>query len=264
MRKRHAGVITCLANLAPPMKLRLYASFLLFLLLVSSLLAQQSGSGYRSETLQIEQISPNTFVHVSYLSTQDFGKVACNGMVVIHGGEALVYDTPTDDAASKELIQWLETTQQVRVKGVLATHFHNDCLGGLEAFHAKGVPSYGSFKTIELAKAAGEAVPENGFEAELTLQAGEVAVLSRFLGEGHTRDNVVAYVPTDRVLFGGCLIKEVGASVGYLGDANTADWSATVTRVRDSFPGSMTVIPGHGKIGKEELLEYTIQLFAGK
>jgi metallo-beta-lactamase class B len=264
MWKKLAGVITCFANPAHPMKLRLYASFLLFLLLVSSLHAQQIGPSYRSETLQIEQISPHTFVHVSYLSTQDFGKVACNGMVVIDGGEALVFDTPTNDAVCEELMRWIETVHQAQVKAVLATHFHNDCLGGLGAFHAKGVPSYGSVQTIELAKATGEAVPQEGFEGQLILKAGDLEVLTRFMGEGHTRDNVVAYVSSDRVLFGGCLIKEVGASVGYLGDANTAAWSATVTRVRDSFPGKITVIPGHGKIGNAELLEYTIQLFAGK
>jgi metallo-beta-lactamase class B len=246
------------------MKLNFISSSLLFLLLVQSLFAQQTEPIYRSETLEIKQISPNTFVHVSYLNTQDFGKVGCNGMIVINEGEALVFDTPTDDTSSGELIQWLETKKNVQVKAVLATHFHNDCVGGLKAFHAKGVPSYGSFKTIALAKSAGDLVPENGFENELNLQAGGLQVVSRFFGEGHTRDNVVAYVPADQVLFGGCLIKEVGATVGYLGDANTGAWSETVSRVKTTFPEVQTVIPGHGKIGNGELLDYTIRLFEGK
>lgn len=246
------------------MKRFLFLVFLQLILVHSILFGQQKQQRYQSENLQIFQLDRHTFLHVSYLKTQDFGKVACNGMVVIDGGEALVFDTPTHDEASEELIYWLENEQKVRVKAVLATHFHNDCLGGLGAFHAKGVPSYGSVKTIELAKAAGEAVPQEGFEERLILKAGDLEVLTRFMGEGHTRDNVVAYVSADQVLFGGCLIKEVGASVGYLGDANTAAWSATVTRVRESFPGKITVIPGHGKIGNGELLEYTIRLFEGK
>lgn len=229
---------------------------------VLPLFAQQSQKVYTSETLEIHQVSPHTFVHVSYLITEDFGKVACNGMVVLNGGEALIFDTPTDDAGSRELIDWLEKEKMVTVKGVLATHFHNDCLGGLNEFHDQGIPSFGSQKTVDLAKAAGAAVPQKVFEGELDLRVGDLEVQSRFLGEGHTRDNVVSYVPSDQVLFGGCLIKEVGANVGYLGDANTGAWSETVQRVKTAFSESKTVIPGHGKIGGKDLLDYTIRLFA--
>lgn len=246
------------------MKSSFVTSFLLFICAVSSLFAQQNKLSYDSETLKIEQISPNTFVHISYLNTDDFGKVGCNGMIVIQGGEAIILDTPADGKASSELIDWLVNEQKLNVKAVLATHFHDDCLGGMDAFHSRDIPSFGSFKTISLAKAEGNLVPENGFEEQLILKAGGLDVVIRFLGEGHTRDNVVAFVPTDQVLFGGCLIKEVGATLGYLGDANTGSWSETVSRVKTNFPEIQTVIPGHGKIGGVELLDYTIQLFEEK
>ena len=240
-----------------------FCNFLFFLFFaVQHLSAQQPL--YQSETLQIQQLSPNTFVHISYLSTDDFGKVACNGMIVINGGEALVFDTPADGAASKELIAWLETDREVTVKGVVATHFHDDCVGGLDAFHAQDIPSYGSKKTNSLAETEGNLVPENGFRKQLTLEVGGVEVITRFFGEGHTADNVVAYVSADQVLFGGCLIKEVGATVGYLGDANTAAWSGTVGQVKSTFSDVKIVIPGHGKVGDVELLDYTVKLFGGK
>ena len=72
------------------MKLRFITSSLLSLFTVLNLFAQQPKSVYRSENLEIKQISPNIFVHMSYLNTQDFGKVGCNGMIVIHGGGARV------------------------------------------------------------------------------------------------------------------------------------------------------------------------------
>lgn len=243
------------------MKTYLIPSFFLFIFTVSSLFAQQSKLSYDSETLKIEQISPHVFVHISYLNTQDFGKVGCNGMVVIHEGEALVLDTPADEQSSAALIHWLEVEQKVKVKAVLATHFHNDCLGGLGAFHAKGIPSYGSSRTLALAKEAGEQVPQNQFQKSLVLEAGGMEVQIGFFGEGHTQDNVVAFVPSDQVLFGGCLIKEVGAGFGYLGDANTEAWSKTVSRIKGEYPNLEAVIPGHGKIGGAELLDFTIQLF---
>lgn len=238
---------------------------LLFLLLffpVTFLLAQETAFVYKSETLQIEQIGPNTFVHVSYLNTNDFGKVACNGMIVMNEGEALVFDTPANEEASLELINWLETDRKAKVTGVVATHFHWDCLGGLNEFHAKGIPSYASEKTIALAKTAGYPLPENGFKNKLKLEAGGVKVINQFLGEGHTKDNFVSYVPSDQVIFGGCMIKALGAGYGNLEDANVATWSATVRKVKSTFSDATIVIPGHGKIGGTELLDYTIELFS--
>lgn len=246
------------------MKILFSTIALLAYLSTLSAFAQLPKATYESEALRIQQITANTFVHISYLSTDDFGKVECNGMVVVSDGEALVLDTPTEATASAELITWLETERKAKVIGVVATHFHDDCVGGLEAFHAEGIPSYGSVKTIELATAEGNLVPQNGFEGELDLKVGELTVANRFFGEGHTRDNVVAYVPSDRVLFGGCLVKELGAGVGYLGDANTAAWPETVSRVKVAFSDVQMVIPGHGKIGDAALLDYTARLFEGK
>lgn len=229
---------------------------------ISTLFAQENSFVYESETLQIAQISPNTFVHVSYLNTDDFGKVACNGMIVINEGEALVFDTPANDEASLELINWLEKEKELQVTGVVATHFHWDCLGGLNEFHAKRIPSYGSFKTLEFAEAAGYPIPENGFKKKMNMEVGGLKVINQFLGEGHTKDNFVAYVPSDKVIFGGCMIKTLGAGNGNLEDANVSAWPSTVSKVKSKFPETKIVIPGHGKIGGTELLDYTIELFS--
>ena len=238
----------------------LFCATALFLSSAEALFAQQAKPLYQSESLEIHPLTEHTFVHLSYLKTDDFGKVGCNGMVVVDGKEALVFDTPTDDAASEELIAWLEK-QNVKVIGVVATHFHDDCVGGLAAFHAEGIPSYGSVKTIELATQEGDLVPQNGFEEELNLTVGELSVVNQFFGEGHTLDNVVSYVPADRVLFGGCLVKELGAGVGYLGDANTSAWPETIRKLTSAFPDVKLVIPGHGAVGDRALLNYTAELF---
>lgn len=235
---------------------------LLFLFPIFGTIAQEKPFVYESENLQIQQISSHTFLHVSYLNTDDFGKVACNGMIVIDENEALVFDTPANEEASKELITWLTKEQNTDVKAVVATHFHWDCLGGLNEFHINGIPSYASHKTIELAKEAGYPIPENGFKLKMNLQAGNLKVINQYLGEGHTKDNFVSYVPSDRVIFGGCMIKSLGAGKGNLEDATIEDWSETVSKVKSTFPETITVIPGHGHIGGTELLDYTIEMFS--
>ncbi len=134
-------------------------------------------------------------------------------------------------------------------------------MGGLKAFHKNDIPSYANFKTIEFAKENNSAVPKNGFKDSLTLKVGDEIVTAKFFGEGHTRDNIVGYFPSENVMFGGCLIKEIDASKGYLGDANVSDWSATVEKVKKEYPDVKIVIPGHGEYGDKKLLDYTINLF---
>jgi metallo-beta-lactamase class B len=216
---------------------------------------------HRTSGLIVEQLSPNAFVHTSYKQTDDFGHVPCNGLVVRSGGEAIVFDTPTNDSAAAELIRWVQDSLHCRISAVIPTHFHDDCLGGLRAFHAHGIPSYAHQRTIVLAAADSAEVPMHGFSEPLTLQVGSEHITATFHGEGHTKDNVVGYFPSEHVLFGGCLIKELDANKGYLGDANVAAWSGTVDAVKKAYPAVKVVVPGHGQFGDGQLLDYTIGLF---
>ncbi|MDZ7879651.1 MAG: subclass B1 metallo-beta-lactamase [Saprospiraceae bacterium] len=216
---------------------------------------------YKSDNLMVLQISENAFQHISYLQTNDFGNVPCNGMVVKNNKEAIVFDCPTNDKSSEELIKWVTEKLDCKINAVIPTHFHKDCLGGLPVFDLNNISSYAHFKTIDLAQQNKFVVPKNGFNDSLTLKLGTKSVTINFFGEGHTKDNVVGYFPSENVLFGGCLIKELNASKGYLGDANVSEWSETVEKVRKAYLNVKVVVPGHGACGNQKLLDYTIKLF---
>ena len=215
----------------------------------------------QAQQITLKQLSENTFIHTSYLQTDDFGHVPCNGLVIRNGQQALVFDTPTDDKGAKELIRLVQDSLHCKIVMVIPTHFHNDCLGGLQAFHDAGIPSIANELTLELAKNSQVTVPEFSFHKSFTFKVGQEKVLIKFLGQGHTRDNVVGYFPKEKVLFGGCLIKELGASKGFLGDANVNEWPATVAKVKKAFPRVKWVVPGHGDAGDASLLDYTRKLF---
>lgn len=216
---------------------------------------------YHSEDLVIIQISDNAFLHTSYLQTNDFGNVPCNGMVVRNSNEVVIFDTPTNNKSAEELIKFLTEKLHCKINAIVPTHFHDDCLGGLAAFHKSKIPSFGNLSTIELAKANNVVVPQNGFNDSLKLRLGNTYAVVKYFGQGHTKDNVVGYFLKENILFGGCLIKELQATKGYLGDANVGEWSSTVDKVKKEYPNVKIVIPGHGEIGGVELLDYTIKLF---
>lgn len=216
---------------------------------------------YRTADLVVTQIAENAFQHISFLQTNDFGNVPCNGLIVRNNGEVIIFDTPTNDTNSAELIKWIKETLHCKINAIVPTHFHNDCLGGLKTFHENGIPSYAYFRTVELARENNFMVPQNGFRDSLVLKVGDEKAIVRFFGEGHTKDNVVGYFPSENALFGGCLIKEIDATKGYLGDANVAAWSGTVEKVKKAYPDVKIVVPGHGDYGNKKLLDYTIKLF---
>jgi metallo-beta-lactamase class B len=219
---------------------------------------------YETETLIITPLTANTFVHISYFQSATFGKVPCNGLIFKNENEVIIFDTPTNDTVSNELIDWVERSLKANVKAVVINHFHDDCLGGLKAFHKRHIPSFANAKTLELAKKQQVELPQNGFDLKQELNLGDKKVINQFYGEGHTIDNIVSYIPSENVLFGGCLIKEVGAGFGNLADANVKEWSNTVMKVKQAMPHLKYVIPGHGKVGGVKLLDYTIEKFKDK
>ena len=210
--------------------------------------------------LEIKKISDNSYLHISYLETKTWGKVACNGAIYINNGKAFIFDTPVNDKVSKQLINHLKQGN-IDIKGIVINHFHEDCLGGLAAFHASGIRSYASNKTIKLAEENNLIIPQNGFDRVLKLKIGNSEVINLYCGEAHTKDNIVSYLKKDEVLFGGCMVKELNAGKGNLADANIGNWSETIQNVKKAFPNAKVVIPGHGKTGGQELLDYTINLF---
>lgn len=217
---------------------------------------------YQSDNLIIQRLSAHVYRHISYLNTETFGKVECNGMIVMNGNEAIIFDTPANNESSAELTGYLRKANCI-ITAIIATHFHEDCVGGLEKFNEYNIPCYASDKTITLLKNKGRlfSKPIRGFKKSLTLKTGDKKVYARYFGEGHTKDNVVGYFPEEKAVFGGCLIKEVDAGKGYLGDANVAVWAETARKVKLAYADAKIVIPGHGETGGTELFDYTIKLF---
>lgn len=222
-----------------------------------------SSTVYKTDKLIIKKLSDHIYEHTSFLHTRDFGNVPSNGMIVVNENKAVIFDTPADDVGSLELINYVTKKLNSKIEAVIPTHFHQDNVGGLEVFNEYNVPIYASNKTKMILKEKGNEFADSikGFVDSLVLNLGKQKVYAKYFGEGHTRDNIVGYFPSDSVIFGGCLIKELGAGKGNLEDANTANWPETVRKLKTQYPKIKIVIPGHGKIGGTELFDYTIDLF---
>ncbi len=215
-----------------------------------------------ADDLQITRISKSVYIHKSYIELADGNRFPCNGMVIVDRKEALVLDTPTDESESIALIRYLRGNLGVHIVGVVINHFHEDCLGGILAFHHADIPTYAHIKTVALAKEQGVEPPRIGFDQRLEIAVGRKHTEHRFFGEAHSPDNIVSWFPDEKTLFGGCMVKSMNASRGNLADANTEAWPVTMKKIKEAYPNVSTVVPGHGQYGGPELLDYTIDLFS--
>lgn len=221
---------------------------------------------FKSKELKVTAISPAIWVHESYIIYKG-DTVGCNGMVFIKGQQAMVFDCPTTSAAAQQLISLIRNSKSAsnhrQVAGVVVNHFHNDCLGSLATFHKAGVKSYATNRTIALARADSTVneVPMVGFDSVLVLKLADEPVVNRYFGPAHTQDNIISYLPQQKVMFGGCQVKCLGADKGYLGNADTKSWPNTIAKIKTAYPEVKLVIPGHGPWGGRALLDYTERLF---
>lgn len=214
------------------------------------------------QDLQLIPLTENTIIHRSYKVFEEYGRVGCNGLIYIVDSTAIIFDTPVTEKTTSRLLQYLIDESGYAVEAVVINHFHEDCMAGIDSVHARGILTYGSRKTAALCKADGTTPPLKKFGRKKTITIADQRVVNYRPGPAHSPDNIVSYVPSDAVLFGGCMLKAQGAGKGNLADASVEDWSDSIEKARNQFPDAQHLVPGHGHHGGPELFQYTIDLFA--
>lgn len=194
------------------------------------------------------------------------------------GGVVVLADTPPTEATTRRLLEWVDERLSPSSIVAMVSHYHVDALGGNRVLKERGIPIYGHHSTPALLDERGdrllasvaeehpgvfdqerlvaptELVPDAG----LTLELGDGRVVELiFPGAGHAPDNLVAWFPRDRVLFGGCSVKTSG-NVGYLGDANLETWPGAVERLQALEPE--VVVGGHGDATDPANLAITLEV----
>jgi len=200
-----------------------------------------------SDTLWLGRLTPNVWIHTTTSVLDGIGSYPANGAIVVDGTQSLLIDTGWSDGYTNAILNAWERLGHPPISRALVTHFHNDRLGGIGALAKRGIPAFGNPLTIGLALDAGLPVPRPLHQVEKHPQRlGSIEAF--YPGAGHTIDNIVAWIPSDRVLFGGCLVKSTTSpDLGNLSDANVSAWPATMRAVSRRY-SPHHVIPGHGTI----------------
>jgi metallo-beta-lactamase class B len=218
-----------------------------------------------TKDIEVIKINEHAYVHVSYLQMPQYGRVGSNGLIFINNGNAALFDTPMNDSLTKDLVNWITKTLKVNITLFVPNHWHNDCIGGLAYLNCLGIESYASEMTIQIAKSKDLPIPKYGFKDSLTLSLGEKKIICSYLGAAHSLDNIVVWIPSEKILFAGCMAKEIkSTNLGNTVDGDLMAYPKTIMKVLEKYSDAQFVIPGHGQFGGIELLKHTLELCTKK
>jgi metallo-beta-lactamase class B len=214
-----------------------------------------------SPDLELVEITKTSYLHVSYRTMPEYGRVSANGLIFINDKQAFLFDTPLNDSQTRELVDFLRNSMKLQIVGFVPNHWHEDCMGGLNYLKSQKIKSYANQLTINIAKSKNLPVPDQGFIDSIRLNLAEKDIYCYFLGAAHSLDNIVIWIPSEEILFPGCMCKSMNSdNLGNLADGSLTEYLKTINQVIRKFAHAKIVIPGHGLIGGPELLTHTKSL----
>ncbi|WP_017220214.1 subclass B1 metallo-beta-lactamase [Moritella dasanensis] len=240
-----------------------YLSALLFSFTVA---AKSEPEVSKNVPLKIEALSSKVYLVTSYKTIlnvyeSDTPKIIdANALLYISGKDAYLIDTPWNVADMPQLMDWIED-KGLTLKDTVITHSHEDRSAGLGYLSEHGFSTYASALTNSLLKAEHKPVATNTFEGDtFDLIKGEIEIY--YSGPGHAIDNLVVWLPKEKILFGGCMLRANEAEgLGWIGDADLEQWHQSVLNVKNKYADIKLVIPGHGKIGHDQsMITHTLNL----
>jgi metallo-beta-lactamase class B len=209
-------------------------------------------------TVWVKELTSGVWITGFTFDTPDLGWVPCNGLIIGGGSGTTIVDPGVDRDQGEVLLTTAKRLTGQPVTQAIATHFHKDRTGGIQAMRAGNVGVFAHPFSVGLAQANSFPVPQpvKGLEKQ-PVKLGDVELF--YPGAGHTRDNITVWHEKSSVLFGGCLLRATtDKGIGSLADGDLAAYPDTISRLAKRYPNRRFAIPGHGSIAGDSV-EWTRQ-----
>ncbi|ULQ50749.1 BlaB/IND/MUS family subclass B1 metallo-beta-lactamase [Flavihumibacter fluvii] len=224
-----------------------------FILSLTKIFGQVNGSN-----LQITRLTGDFYIYTTYNLYQG-DRIPANGMYLVTSRGVVLFDSPWDTTQFQPLLDSIKLRHNQAVVLCIPTHFHDDRTAGLEFFRHQGIKTYSTVLTDELSKKTNKKRAEFLITKDTVFSIGNYSFETYYPGQGHTADNIIIWFGKQKVLYGSCLIKSVDDNdLGYLGDANKAEYAATIRKVQAKCQQPEYVIVGHGDWTNVKSLDHTL------
>lgn len=204
----------------------------------------------KNTKLKFGKVNDNVFTYTTYqlFSGTQFPS---NSAYLVTNEGVVLFDTPWDETQFLPLLDSIEKKHDKKVILCIATHFHDDSSAGLEYYTGKGIATYTSKFTKELAVKHNAKKALHTFETDTVFTVGGYRIETFYPGEGHSPDNIVIWLPKDKFLFGGCFVKSIeNDNLGNLSDANVDAWDDSLRKLMAKYTKPDYVETGHFKGSK--------------
>lgn len=227
-----------------------------------------------SRAAALEAIAPNVYVFPGPAGD------ANAGVVIGDQGVVVIDSSPTPESARRLAAEIKRLTPKpilyvvfthahgdhtfsvhelAPTKGIIAHVYTKDYLVGHGADHLKVYRQRLGETTTQGAKIT---LPTVTFPDMYDIPLGKEHILIFYQGRGHTRGDIVAYLPKAHVLFTGDLA--YAGRLPWIGDGYAKEWQETLDRL--AVLDVTTIVPGHGQWGGRPVLttfrEYLTDLYS--
>jgi glyoxylase-like metal-dependent hydrolase (beta-lactamase superfamily II) len=224
------------------------------------------------------KLAPNTyfikgFAELGSSKNQNF--ISNSGFVVTPKG-VVVIDALGSPALAQKLIKEVKQVTSQKIVAVIVTHYHADHVYGLQEFKKIGATIYAQQEgvnyiasdtakqrliasRVDFAPWVNESTKltpaDVWIDKEYKLTVGGVEFLITRVGPAHAPEDLVIYVPSEKVLFAGDLVFR--GRIPYVGNADSKGWLLALDQF-DKFKPQI-LIPGHGAYSNspEEDIRFT-------
>jgi glyoxylase-like metal-dependent hydrolase (beta-lactamase superfamily II) len=214
-------------------------------------------------TVELDSLRPGVWIHTSYYTYPNGSRFSSNGLVVRDDGALTLIDTAWGERLTVSLLDRIQSGIGLPVERAVVTHAHGDRTAGADVLRDRGISVHAHPETIHRALGMGLAPPSDSLSG--LHEHGGVARLGSleiyYPGPGHSPENLMVWIPSARVLFGGCAVRPADATtLGNTAHADRNAWPGAIQRALERYGNAEVVVPGHGAKGGPELLRHTLSL----
>jgi glyoxylase-like metal-dependent hydrolase (beta-lactamase superfamily II) len=227
-------------------------------------------AGAPAPDMVAQRVSPSAW-YVEGLSALGSGanqNFISNAAFVVTATGVVVIDALGSPALAERLMAEIRKVTPLPITHVIVTHYHADHIYGLQAFKAQGARIVAHRAALEylnsdIARLRLDAsrqdlapwiddktrlVPaDEWIDGPKELTIGGVRFMLQPVGPSHTPEDLVIYMPHEKVLFAGDLVFR--SRIPFVGQADSGHWIKAMETLL-AFEASV-VVPGHGPLSAE-------------
>lgn len=191
-----------------------------------------------------------------------------NAAFVVTPAGVVVIDALGSPALADRLLAEIRKVTPLPVTHVIMTHYHADHIYGLQSFKARGAriiahraaQEYINSDTAQIRLQASRQTlapwidgntrlvsADDWIDGPTEFRVGGVRFLLQPVGPSHTPEDLVVYLPQEKILFAGDLVFR--GRIPYVGQADSGHWIQALQTLL-AFQTD-TIVPGHGPLSSQ-------------